>query len=475
MKKNSPAMRSFRLVCTREQIPLVEDLLGAQGFRFESEPFSPVARRLTHEPLPLGSSLAAMFGYIYIQDRSSMLPPLMLNPPPGAAVLDMCASPGSKTGFLGQLVGRTGFALGNEPSKARLATLRRNLQLLNLFCCCTCSYPGEKLPLRAASWDRIQLDPPCSGWGTAEKNPQVLQLWQGDKVKPLIALQRRLLAEAARLLAPGGCLVYSTCTTNTEENEEQLRYALNELGLEFMPLTPPPGFAFADPACPEFAGALRVATGEDGQGFFVALLGKPEHGDATRAQAGPEQGCAPPPAPKESDAGLQGGVFVRPWEKESRFVGERRRHGKAGDRKKHESGMVEELPRSILEEAYADQALLPEGRIAVFNGVPHFLPKASGELLPQNFVWKGFPLGKIGKGGEFRLSPHLRGLMPDAPSARKQGLSMLDLDDPALLLPLLQGQSLPAGQTAGEIGLYFRGLPLCRLTVKGSRAMLSPR
>ena len=473
MKKTSPTMRSFRLVCAREQIPQVEALLSAQGFRFEDEPFSPVARRLTFEPLPLGSSLAAMFGYIYIQDRSSMLPPLMLNPPPGSAVLDMCASPGSKTGFLGQLTGRAGFALGNEPSKIRLTTLRRNLQLLNLFCCCTCSYPGEKLPLRAASWNRIQLDPPCSGWGTAEKNPLVMQLWQGDKVKPLITLQRRLLAKATRLLAPGGRLVYSTCTTNTDENEEQLRYAVNELGLEFIPLPPPPGFAFAETARPEFAGALRVTTGEDGQGFFVALLGKPAHGD--EVPAGPEQDCAWPPALAGDTTGVQGGVFIRPWEKESRFVGERRRHGKAGDRRKHEPTMAEELPRSILETAYADQALLPEGRIAVFSQVAHFLPEASGNLLPEDFIWKGFPIGKTGRGGEFRLLPHLRGLMPDALSARKRGLPTLDLDAPAPLSRLLQGQSLSAGQTSGEMGLYFQGLPLCRLTVKGSRAMLPPR
>jgi len=59
-------LRSFRLVCRPEQTPLVESLLRAQGFDFTLEPFSPLARKLTREPLPLGSSLAAVFGYIYI-------------------------------------------------------------------------------------------------------------------------------------------------------------------------------------------------------------------------------------------------------------------------------------------------------------------------------------------------------------------------------------------------------------------------
>ena len=67
--------RSFRLVCPPEQMPQVASLLRAQGYEFEPEPFSPFCRRLLCEPRPLGSSLAAFFGYIYIQDRSSMLPP----------------------------------------------------------------------------------------------------------------------------------------------------------------------------------------------------------------------------------------------------------------------------------------------------------------------------------------------------------------------------------------------------------------
>ena len=256
---DTPSLRrSFRLVCNPGQIPSVEALLSAQGFVFEPEPFSPLARRLLQEPFPLGRSLAAFWGYVYIQDRSSMLPPLALAPDEGARVLDMCASPGSKTGLLAQLVGREGLVLGNEPARPRLANLRRNLAALNLLQAVTCSWPGESLPLPDASWDAVLLDPPCSGWGTTDKNPQAIKRWQGDRLKPMLDLQRKLLTEASRLLRPGGKLVYSTCTTNVDENEGQVRFAVEGLGLEPIPLEPFPGFVFAAPELPGCEGTLRV-------------------------------------------------------------------------------------------------------------------------------------------------------------------------------------------------------------------------
>ncbi|MBR5883371.1 MAG: RsmB/NOP family class I SAM-dependent RNA methyltransferase, partial [Mailhella sp.] len=116
---NTPR-RSFRFTCSPEEIPVVEEMLRLQGFEFEDDPFFAPARRLISGPKPLGSSLAGFFGLIYIQDRASMLPPVALDPPKGATVLDMCSSPGSKTSQLAWLVGPKGMVLGNEPSPVRL-------------------------------------------------------------------------------------------------------------------------------------------------------------------------------------------------------------------------------------------------------------------------------------------------------------------------------------------------------------------
>jgi 16S rRNA (cytosine1407-C5)-methyltransferase len=409
--------RSFRLVCRGEHCALVEELLRAQGFTHEKEDFFPLARRLLQEPFPLGASLASLFGYIYLQDRSSMLPPLALAPPLGATALDMCASPGSKTGLLAQLVGEEGFVLANEPNPKRLATLRQNLTRLNLLQTGTCSFPGEHFPMPPASWECILLDPPCSGWGTEEKHPPTRRLWKGDKIRPLVGLQRRLLKEAARLLAPGGRLVYSTCTTNPEENEAQIRFATDELGLTLLPLRPFAGFSH-DVPLPGAEGCLLVGGHDSGaQGFFLALLTKPGSPDAPQAPALCAPGCTPRLQPLcELEAG------------------ERER--------------------------------LPPGETVLFGDKILFMPRPGLERLPVDLRWQGCMLGKT-HNGRARLSPRLHRLLPPLP-----GEDGLNLDDVAQLVDLLAGRSLKTSLRGKRAFLYWRGLPLARLGLKGSRAFL---
>lgn len=424
--------RSFRLLCTPEEMPHVEALLQAQGYRFEPEPFSPLCRRLLHEPRPLGSSLAAFFGYIYIQDRSSMLPPLALAPAAGSSVLDVCASPGSKTGFLAQLVGKNGFVLGNEPSRSRLATLRANMHACNLLSVGTCTHEGQALPLRPGSWEAIQLDPPCSGWGTAEKHPRVMELWQGEKVQPLVGLQRLLLRHAAALLAPGGRLVYSTCTTNVAENEEQVRFAEEELGLERLPLTPFPGFIWEE--LPGGEGTLRVdGRRSAAQGFYVALFRKAH--DAVE--------ISPEPLPAQSAA--------RPARRGGKSAAGREQPG-------------QELPREALAGPCCDPALLPPGRVMLYGDQVRFLPEDAARLLPPDMVWQGALLGKFA-GGRLHPAPRLRVLLPRRPDA---GTSLV-LDSPDELTALLSGQSLRTELEGREAALWWRDLPLGRVALKQGR------
>jgi 16S rRNA (cytosine1407-C5)-methyltransferase len=409
--------RSFRLACSPEQVPDVEALLRAEGFEFRPEPFFPLARTLTAEPVSLGRSIAARFGYIYIQDKSSMLPPLALAPQAGDRVLDLCASPGSKTGILSQLVGPTGLVLANEPSADRLATLRVNMRHLGCLNVATCRYEGQNLPLPADSWPLILLDAPCSGWGTVDKNPKAARMWAGDKTLPLETLQRELLAKAAELLAPGGRMVYSTCTTNERENEEQVRFALDHLGLQSLPLPEFPGFSFS----PSLPGCLLV-DGESSaaQGFFLAGLRKPDGSAPTAAE------------PRKL-----------PGEHVSRDAF---------------------LARSGL-----DTSWLPEHSFLGTGGRVYLILDQAARVLPGDLRWQGFAVGKAA-GEAILADATLRMFVPPRP-----GPDDLVLDDARQIHALLAGQSLPWDNPGRRGGLYFKGLPLGFLTIKGRRCLWSDR
>lgn len=406
--------RSFRLVCTKAQINEVERLLAAEGFRFSPEPFSCWCRQLLFEPFPLGLSLAAFFGYIYIQDRASMLPPLALAPEQGSGVIDLAASPGSKSGFLAQLVGTSGFVLANEPNRTRLATLRANLQASNLLQTATCSYPGEKMPGSAGMWQYALLDPPCSGWGTVAKNPRAAKIWQGSKIGSLISLQRKLLIRAAALLGRGGMLLYSTCTTNPAENSEQTHFAIEELGLEPVPLEPFPGFTFDD--VPD--GALLInGQASESQGFYLSLLRK--------------------------SAGVA--------------------------RRDYESASFECLiPRGMLASAVCDPRLLPAGEIGLFGGKARFLPLHALNNLGNGFRWQGFLLGRLNNAA-FIPAPRLRALLPslDAfPNATRIVLESIEETR-----KLLSGAGVVTDLKAHAVALWWHTLPLGICQIRNGRVI----
>ncbi|MDL2314225.1 RsmB/NOP family class I SAM-dependent RNA methyltransferase [Desulfovibrio sp. OttesenSCG-928-C14] len=537
-------LRCFRLTAPAALRQPVLDLLAAQAFEFEPLPFYPDAFMLRAEPQPLGSSLAARFGLIYIQDPSSMLPALALleagrkaglatAQPGGPAVLDMCSSPGGKSSLLARnLPGASaGFVLANEPGGKRLLTLRRNLEAMNMLRAASCEFSAEKLPLPSAGgawkpaspwpgWDMILLDPPCSGWGTVEKNPQVLELWQGDKVKPLIGLQKMLLREAARLLKPGGVLVYSTCTVNVRENEEQISWALNELNdefaaagpghggpgsagpdsarhiqasLELMPLEPFPGFGFDEPEL-GLSGVLRVSMGSPlGQGFFLAALRKNPGSPAL-----PPAPAAPPDVrggKKDKRGGKSEALLREPepapfsWLEaldspeqcasylaalsagQKKFLRGSALDAEGGEGRKGREDLAR-IPASALEGPLLCPALLPPGRILARGGRVFFYPEAGLSLLPASFPWQGLPLGRSAPGSRPRPETSLRALMPAPEAATANGASVLNLEEVDPLQALLSGQSLRLESAGPEAGLYYKGLPLCRLKARGGRVFI---
>ncbi len=423
--QNCPSGRSYRLSCKTSEIESVETLLAAEGFISCSVPFSRYARILTREPKPLGQSIAAQFGLIYIQDKSSMLPPLYLNPALGGTVLDMCASPGGKTGILSQLVGENGLVISNEPKKSRLQTLRATVQRHNLMNVVTTCYPGEDFPEHNNRFETILLDVPCSGWGTADKHPRVLSLWTESNLGGLLALQKQLLLKAANLLVPGGLLLYSTCTTNTRENEDQIEWILDNSDLSTVDLAPVPGIFCQPVRDNKFPGSLLInGHRSNSQSFFLACLQKPKANYL-----------------REDSLGNDFWSLV--------------------DHKDSNIGFEEKpLPAKIMDK-------LPPGNIVRRDKHLFFWPeKAILDISPKT-RWHGFQLGKIHK-KDIRLFTRLRYLLP--PPEDKDSFVVTEI---ALLHKLLSGQSLPASAQAKALALYWHDLPLGWLTVKGKRCLWS--
>ncbi|TVM35688.1 RsmB/NOP family class I SAM-dependent RNA methyltransferase [Oceanidesulfovibrio marinus] len=414
--------RSFRLICQEWERPMLLELLAAEGYTLEPLPAHPLLMRASGGEAALGSSLAARFGRLYIQDAASFIAPLALDPRPGETVLDMCASPGGKSTFLAQLAGPDGVVMANEPNPQRLATLRQNILRLSMANVASLDSPGEKLPIPDGSLNAILLDPPCSGWGTAEKHPRVRELWQGDKVEPLKTLQRKLLKEAIRVLAPGGRLVYSTCTTNVEENEAQVLHAVETYGMRIDPIASPPGYAFDEPELDETPGVLRVA-GElsAAQGHFVARMVKP--GDGLAA------------APEHDDDAVN--ASLEALERKSGVVVD-----------------VDEVPGA---------EHLPAGELVAFKGQVRFLPRAVLATLRPGTRWQGMALGRLTAGG-FRVQSRCRALMSPSP-----GAEALNVTETEPLEDLLAGRGhfLDAPARTKPLPLYYRGLALGWLAVKG--------
>jgi len=229
--ENSRGRRFFRWTCPEFACQDCLDLLCQEGFRFSRVPEVPGAWVELEGPFALGGSLANYLGLMYIQDLASMLPALLLNPCRGSRVLDMCASPGGKTAQLSEMSGESGLVIANEPNSRRYETLRANVTRLNLVNVAITGYEGQDLPAKDILFDYILVDAPCSGWGTADKHPEVLKIWTEERTGPLTELQKKLLISASDLLAPGGTLVYSTCTTNEQENRKQVEQILERSDL----------------------------------------------------------------------------------------------------------------------------------------------------------------------------------------------------------------------------------------------------
>ncbi|MBM3308669.1 MAG: RsmB/NOP family class I SAM-dependent RNA methyltransferase [Candidatus Altiarchaeales archaeon] len=215
---------AIRVNTLKAGVERVEKVLYENRIEYARIPWCPEGLWVDLEP---SSLVEHQLGFYYIQDAVSMAVSLALDPKPGEEVLDLCAAPGSKTTHLAALMQNEGCLLANEQDYRRIRALVYNIQRCGVSNAVITRQDGVKFDQFGVKFDKILLDVPCSDVGRAMSSRDVIRDWSKGKVIRLSALQKRLAVAAYNCLKEEGVLVYSTCTTSIEENEQVVEHILD--------------------------------------------------------------------------------------------------------------------------------------------------------------------------------------------------------------------------------------------------------
>jgi 16S rRNA (cytosine967-C5)-methyltransferase len=260
-----------------ESFARVNNLVPPTAFRIVGRDFSEVLDRLRSagglvEPSKVAEhawrvsnaqssvrELAAE-GKIYLQDEASQLVAQTVDLQPGERALDLCAAPGGKTTLMAQRAGSSALIVASDLSEKRLETVVRTSALHNLSQIKFLrADAAQSLPFENSVFDRILVDAPCSGTGTLRRNPEIRWRISEADIAELAAQQKLFLKQAARVLKPGGQLVYSTCSVERDENEDVIG-AFLELHTDFQLLNTSRTWPHREGTDGFFLASLRLAT-----------------------------------------------------------------------------------------------------------------------------------------------------------------------------------------------------------------------
>lgn len=245
-------------------------------------------------------------GAYYVQEASSMFLEQAIRAHVSGPVrcLDLCAAPGGKSTHLASLLPEGSLLVSNEVIRSRSYVLAENIAKWGRPDSVVIQNDPEEIGTALPhQFDVIVTDVPCSGEGMFRKDTDSAGEWSVDNVRLCASRQRRIIHDIWPALRPGGILIYSTCTYNTEEDEENIQYILKELGAEALPIPTSPAWnitgalRFNHPVYRFFPHKTR------GEGFFLAVLRKAE-GEIEeirlRQKGKKEKGKSTPALPKEA-------------------------------------------------------------------------------------------------------------------------------------------------------------------------------
>ena len=231
---NAPAPLDLRVNMLKAKREEVLAALQAEGIAAQPTPYSPWGLRVDGKPA-LNKLDVFTRGEVEVQDEGSQLLALLTDAKRGEMVVDFCAGAGGKTLALGAMMRNTGRLYAFDVSGHRLDALKPRLArsgLSNVYPAQIAHERDERIKRLAGKIDRVLIDAPCSGLGTLRRNPDLKWRQSPQAIAELQAKQTAILASAARLLKPGGRLVYATCSLLEAENE-QIAAAFSESHADF--------------------------------------------------------------------------------------------------------------------------------------------------------------------------------------------------------------------------------------------------
>ena len=266
-----PARRGFRVNTLKTSS---EDLFEVMDVPHEKSPFADNGY-YTDAPAGIGYTPAYLAGTFYMQEPSASSAVTILDPKPGMKVLDLCAAPGSKSTQILEKLQNQGLLVSNEIDRKRAKILLENIERNGAANAIVLNDNTDTVADTFPEYfDAVLCDAPCSGEGMMRKEKEASAQWSRDLVRHCASLQKDILDNAYRCLKKGGTLVYSTCTLNIHENEEQI--------LSFLERHPDmhmedPHVSFGRNGFLKEKGidhSVRIFPMDGGEGHFVAKMHK---------------------------------------------------------------------------------------------------------------------------------------------------------------------------------------------------------
>jgi 16S rRNA (cytosine967-C5)-methyltransferase len=264
----TPAL-TVRVNTLRATVDEAAVALAADGVETEPCRYAPEALTVTAgNPLRRPAD-----GLVFVQDEASQLVPFVVGPRPGERVLDLCASPGGKTTAMAAAMRDDGAIVATDVRPQRLALLEQTVRTSGARSISVQRVPAQGALPFGPEFDRVLVDAPCSGLGTIRRDPDIRWRRTEGELARFAAAQLELLERAATAVKPGGRLVYATCSSEPEENEQVVEAFLGGHG-DFAPVDlsreplPPTMIALIDEA-----GMFRTLPFRDRlEAFFAAVL-----------------------------------------------------------------------------------------------------------------------------------------------------------------------------------------------------------